>query len=73
MDSTQKPISIGVTVKSTERVPYLTPLGSLAQRAVIVGESTSREHSFTFQTGLLNPEQLQRCEELKQHGFTICS
>lgn len=71
MNSTQKPILIGVTVQSTERVPYLTPQGSLAQRALIVGESASREHSFTFQTGLLNPEQLQRCEDLQQHGFTV--
>lgn len=70
MNSTEKPILIALSVQSTKREPYITPHG-MAQSAVIHGESYSREHTFTFQTGLLNQEQVRRCEELSRHGFTV--
>jgi hypothetical protein len=70
MTSTQKPILIAISLQSTKREPYLTPHG-MAQSAVIIAESTSREHAFTFPTALLNQEQIRRCEELSRHGFTV--
>lgn len=70
MSSMEKPVLIALSVQSTKQEPYLTPHG-MAQSAVILGESTSQEHAFTFQTGLLNQEQIRRCEELSRHGFTV--
>jgi hypothetical protein len=70
MSSTEKPILIAISLQSTKREPFMTPHG-MAQTAVIRGESTSREHTFTFQTGLLNQDQIRRCEELSRHGFTV--
>jgi hypothetical protein len=70
MTSDEKPILIALSIQSTKREPYITPHG-MARSAVVRGESTSQEHSFTFQTGLLNQEQIRRCDELSRHGFTV--
>jgi hypothetical protein len=62
---------IAVSLISISREPYIMPNGMVAQSAVISGKSRTSELSFTFQTGLLNAEQIERCEALKEHGFTV--
>ncbi|MFZ0912494.1 MAG: hypothetical protein WBQ76_11825 [Candidatus Korobacteraceae bacterium] len=62
---------VAVSLESMSREPYIGPDGRLAQRAVICGESSTSDLSFTFQTGLLNGEQIERCEALRKHGFTV--
>jgi hypothetical protein len=62
---------VAVSIRSMVRAPYMMPDGSLAQRAVIGGDSSSTGLSFIIETGLLNAQQIERCEALKKHGFTV--
>jgi hypothetical protein len=62
---------VAVSLESMSREPYIGPDGKLARSAVICGKSSTEELSFTFQTGLLNAEQIERCEALTSHGFTV--
>ena len=62
---------IAVSLVSLNSEPYLTPDRTLAQSAVILGESSTVELSFTFRTGLLNAERIEQCEALRTHGFTV--
>lgn len=58
-------------VKSIQNEPYLSPHGGLAKSATLKAVSSNNELIFDFQTGLLNPEQIRRCELLQRHGFTV--
>jgi hypothetical protein len=62
---------IAIFVKSIQQEPYISPHGGLSKSAVIRGLSENSEISFELKTGLLNPEQVHRCELLQQHGFTV--
>ena len=62
---------VAVSLESMSREPCIGSDGRQAQSAVICGESSTSELSFTFQTGLLNAEQIERCEALRNHGFTV--
>ncbi|MGD0932126.1 MAG: hypothetical protein ABR902_15870 [Candidatus Korobacteraceae bacterium] len=62
---------VAVSLESTRREPYVGSDGRLLQSAVIRGESSTKELSFTLQTGLLSAGQIERCEALRKHGFTV--
>jgi hypothetical protein len=47
------------------------PSGSQYQRAVIRGESSTIDLSFTHESGILNGEQIEKCKALMKHGFTV--
>jgi len=63
-------VLIAVSVESISKQPYISPQGQLLKSALIKAKSHRRELNFELQTGLLNPEQEQRCERLMRHGFT---
>lgn len=68
---TDKNALIVVTVESIQNEPYISPHGGLAKSATLKAVSSNRELIFDLQTGLLNPEQIRRCELLLRHGFTV--
>jgi hypothetical protein len=61
---------VAISVKSIQREPYIVN-GRFAQSADIEGRSRDRNSRFSIKTGLLNDEQLRRCELLKRHGSTV--
>jgi predicted nucleotide-binding protein len=62
---------IAVSLVSLQDQPYIGPDGRVSQQATLLGESLNPELSFQFKTGLLNPEQRERCEALRRHGSTV--
>ncbi len=62
---------IAVSVESIARQPYILPNGSLAQSAVIRGESENQDLNFSTQTGLLNSAQLECCNALDKMGSIV--
>jgi hypothetical protein len=71
MPEARRPTLIAISIKSIQIEPYIAPNFQFCKSATIEGESRNREFCFTMKTGLLNPEQLRRCELLEQHGFTV--
>ncbi len=65
-----KPTLIAISVTSIQTEPYFHG-GRMAQSANIEGKSSDANACFSMKTGLLNDEQLRRCELLKLHGFTV--
>jgi hypothetical protein len=62
---------IAVSLITMRDEPYITPGGRIARRAILRGQSANAQLCFEFQTGLLNPEQIERCEALKEHGVSV--
>ncbi len=67
----KKQTLIAISVESIQREPYISSDGNLLKSAVIMGISDEAEVSFEMKTGLLNPEQVRRCQLLQRHGFTV--
>ncbi len=68
--NSDKPLLVAISVRSIQREPYIVN-GRVAQSADIKGESSDPNSRFSIRTGLLNDEQLRRCELLKRHGSTM--
>ena len=62
---------IAISIESMQNVAYIGADGRVAKTATIRGMSKLREVCFRQTTGLLNPEQIRRCELLKRHGCTV--
>ncbi len=68
--NSDKPLLVTISVRSIQREPYFVN-GRFAQSADIEGKSSDPNSKFYIRTGLLNEEQLRRCELLKRHGSTV--
>ena len=68
--NSDKPLLVAISVRSIQGEPYIVN-GRVAQSADIKGESSDPNSRFSIRTGLLNDEQLRRCELLKRHGSTM--
>jgi hypothetical protein len=62
---------LAISIDSIQNASYVDSDGHMAKTANIRAVSAKRELCFRTTTGLLNQEQVRRCELLKQHGCTV--
>jgi len=71
MPSPSAPILIELKLRCLNPHPFPTAIFPRPQQAVLVAKSAHRDYSFQFETGMLNPEQVRKCQLLRHHGCTV--